>query len=140
MFPDIIVSSLCLHHAGLSSNQKSLVLASTGGDTSLETMKKHMRRILQPCGVDLKQDALIADDDLNEMRPASVTPNDLNVKVNLGEAQVASDVRGSPEFAADPQNFRKLGFAQIRHLAGQTGRPPSRRTGAGNFCKRRKYG
>ena len=39
MFPEMIVSSLCLHHAGLSSNQKSLVLASTGGDTSMETMK-----------------------------------------------------------------------------------------------------
>ena len=39
MFPEIIVSSLRLRHAGLSPNQKSLVLASTGGDTSLETMK-----------------------------------------------------------------------------------------------------
>ena len=70
LFPEIIVSSLRLRHAGLSPNQKSLVLASTGGDASLETMKKHMRRILQPCGVDLKQDALIVGNDLNAMRPA----------------------------------------------------------------------
>ena len=90
MFPEMIVSSLCLHHAGLSTNQKSLISASTGDDTSLENMKRHMRRILQPCGVDLKQDALIADDDSNVMRPASVTPDDSNVKVDLGEAQAVS--------------------------------------------------
>ena len=76
MFPEIIASSLCLRHAGLSPHQKSLVLASTGGDASLETMKKHMRRILQPCGVDLERDASIVNNDLKVMRPAFVPPDD----------------------------------------------------------------
>ena len=86
MFPEIIVSSLRLHHAGLSPNQKSLVLASAGGDTSLGITKKRTRRILQPRGVDLKQDALMVDNDLNVIRPASVSPDDSTVKVDAGEA------------------------------------------------------
>ena len=36
MFPEMVVSSLCLQNAGLASHQKSMVLTSTGGDPSLE--------------------------------------------------------------------------------------------------------
>ena len=64
------------------------------GDTSLETMGKHMRRILQPCDVDLEQDALMVDNDLNVIRPASVSPDDADVKVDVGEAQVAPKKKG----------------------------------------------
>ena len=39
-FPEMVVSSLCLQNAGLSSHQKSMVLTSTGGDPSLENTKK----------------------------------------------------------------------------------------------------
>ena len=53
-------------------------------------MKKRMRRILRPRGADLKQDALMVDNDLSVTRPASVSPDDLNVKVDVGEAQVVS--------------------------------------------------
>ena len=49
-----------------------------------------MRRILQPRGADLKQDALNADCDLDVTRPASVSPDDSNVKVDVGAAQVVS--------------------------------------------------
>ena len=90
MFPEVAVSSLRLHRAGLSPNQKSLVLASTGGDASLETMKKHMRRILQPCGMDLKRGALIVNNDLKVKRSASGSPDDSTVTGDMGEAQVVS--------------------------------------------------
>ena len=94
MFPDIVVSSLRLHQAGLSPNQKSLVLASTGGDTSLETMKKHMRRILQPCIVDAKRDALVVNNDLKALNSAPSQLDDSIGKVDVGEAQIASKKSG----------------------------------------------
>ena len=96
MFPEIVASSLFLQNAGLSAHQKSMVLASAGGwgGPSLGNMKRHMRRMLQPCGVDLKQDALIADNDLNVMRSDSTLHDDSNVKVNVGEAQVVKKGRG----------------------------------------------
>ena len=78
MFPEMVVSSMCLQNAGLSSHQKSMVLTSTGGDPSLENTKKQMRRILQPCGTDLKQDAMAVNND------------DLNVVPGLGEAKLVS--------------------------------------------------
>ena len=48
IWPEIVLPSLRLHNAALTPNQKSGVLASTSGDPSLEVMKRHMRRILQP--------------------------------------------------------------------------------------------
>ena len=53
-----------------------------------------MRRILQPWGVDLKQDALIADNDLNVTRTDPDLPNDSNAKVDVGEAKVATKKTG----------------------------------------------
>ena len=61
---DIMLSPLRLHRAGRIPNQKSMIRSITGGDPSLETMKRHMRQMSQPCGVELKQDALVAEDDL----------------------------------------------------------------------------
>ena len=76
-FPEIVVSSLCLQNAGLTTHQKSMVLTGTGGDPSLENMIKHMRRILQPCGVDLKHDALMVDSNLNIVNSSSTLINGL---------------------------------------------------------------
>ena len=127
MFPEIIVSSLRLHHAGLSPHQKSLVLASTGGDTSLETMKKHMRRILQPCGVDLKRDALIVNNDLKVMRAASSYPDDSNVKVDMGEAQVASKKKrkNKTKKGRDPNQQPRLSEA-LKDLENESFTKPPR--------------
>ena len=57
-FPDVMLPSLCLQNSGVTPNQKSMILSSAGGDPSLNVMKRHMRRISQPCGMALKQDAL----------------------------------------------------------------------------------
>ena len=35
VFPGIMLSSLCLHHAGIAPDQKSMILSSAGGDPSL---------------------------------------------------------------------------------------------------------
>ena len=48
IFPDIMLPPLRLRPAGLTPNQKSMIPSSAGGDPSLETMRRHMRRISQP--------------------------------------------------------------------------------------------
>ena len=63
IFPDITLSFLCRHNAGITPNQRSMILSSAGGDQSFETVKRHMRRISQPCEMELKQDVLVAKDD-----------------------------------------------------------------------------
>ena len=68
MFPEIS-SSLRLRYAGLTQNQKSAILSITGGEPSLEVVKRHMRRISQPCGVEMRQDALLAKGDLLKAHP-----------------------------------------------------------------------
>ena len=64
IFPYITSSSLRRQNAGLAPNQKSMTLSRTGGDPSLEATKRHMRRISQPCGVEMKQDVPAAKGDL----------------------------------------------------------------------------
>ena len=86
--------SLCPHHAGITPNQKSMILPGAGGDPSLETMKRHMRRILQPCGMELKQDVrVVKDDALNKQvfppgPSVSSGPGDTPL---IGDAYVASN-------------------------------------------------
>ena len=124
MFPEIIVSSLYLHHAGLSPNQKSLELASPGGDASFETTKKHMKRIPQACGVDLKLDSLNADCDLDVMRPASVSPADSHVKEDVSEAQVVSKKKreNTKQKGKDPiQSVRHSGEGNPNRVNPRTG-------------------
>ena len=61
------LSSLCIHYAGIAPNQKSMVTASTRGDLSLVAAKRHMRRSLGPCGMGMKQDALLLKNDPNKV-------------------------------------------------------------------------
>ena len=67
-------------------------LPSTGGDPSLEVMKRHMRRISQPCGLEMQRDALLAKDDLLKVRqslPRSGVSNAVQEETRIGDAQVA---------------------------------------------------
>ena len=93
-FPEIAVSSLCLQNAGLTTHQKSMVLTGTGGDPSLGNMIKHMRIILQPCGVDLKHDALMVDSDLNIANSPSTLMNGLQSDEDVKDAKVVSSKKG----------------------------------------------
>ena len=86
IFPEIFSSSLRPHNAGLTPNQKSMVMASTGGDPSLEVMNRHMRRILQPCDMGMKQDALLAEGDLLKAYQTLSRP-DVNDDLNEKEGQ-----------------------------------------------------
>ena len=92
IFPDIMLSSLRLHHAGLTPNQKSMILSSAGGDPPLETMRRHTRRISQPCGVELKRDVLAEKDDLLNTQQPPTRPDAIGVlrdETFIGDAQVA---------------------------------------------------
>ena len=53
-------------------------------------MKKRMRRILQPCGADARRDALIVNNDMKVLNSTSSYTDDSNVKVDVGDAQIAS--------------------------------------------------
>ena len=124
MFPDIVISSLRLHHAGLSPTQKSLVLASTGGDNSLETMKKRMRRILQPCGMDVKRDALIVNNDMKVLNSTSSYTDDSDVKADVGDAQIASKKKrkNKQKKGKDPiQQPRLSGGGNLNRVNPRTG-------------------
>ena len=63
-----------------------MVLASTGGDPSLDVMERHVRRILQPCGMEMKQDALAAKGDLLRAHHSMFRP-DVN-KASRGETLI----------------------------------------------------
>ena len=92
IFPDILLPSFCLRNAGLAPNQKSTILSSTGGDPSLEAMKRHMRRILQPCGMEMQQDAPLVSNDLlkaHQNLPGSDANKALRDETPIGDAQVA---------------------------------------------------
>ena len=70
-----------------------MVRASTGGEPSLEEVKRHMRRISQPCGMEMRQDALLAKGDLYKAHQTLPMPNlngNLNEKIPVGEAQAVS--------------------------------------------------
>ena len=72
-------------------------MASTGGDPALEVMKRHMRRILQPCGVEMKQDTQLAKGDLLKAHPtlpSSDTNDDLYERTPIGEGQPAPKKKG----------------------------------------------
>ena len=69
-----------------------MVLSSTGGDPSLGVMKRHMRRISLHCGMERKQDALLAKDNLLKARqnlPRSDVNNAAHEETLIGDAQVA---------------------------------------------------
>ena len=89
VFPGIGFASARKHNAGLSPNQKSMVRASTGGEPSLEEVKRHMRRISQPCGMEMKRDALSVKGDLLEAHQTLSRPDakdDLDEETLVGEA------------------------------------------------------
>ena len=91
--PDVMLSSLCLQHSGITPNQKSMILSSTGGGPSLEVMRRHMRRILQPCGVELKQDVLVVKGDAPKTQAVSsgsVANDGSDARPAIGDATVAS--------------------------------------------------
>ena len=92
IFPDIMLSSLRLRHVRLTPNQNSAILSSTGGDPSLETTKRQMRRISQPCGGELKQNVLVVKDDLlnTQESPSWLLANETSGdETFIGDAQVA---------------------------------------------------
>ena len=59
-FPDSFISVLCMGNAGLTSHQKTLVMASVQGSLdSFLALAKQMRQILQPVGSTQKEDVLM---------------------------------------------------------------------------------
>ena len=90
IFPDIMTSALRLYHTGPTPKNKSMILSINGGDPSLETTK---RRILQPCGVEPKQDVLVVEDDLlntQESPSRPVANKTLGDETFIGGAQEES--------------------------------------------------
>ena len=84
-------SFLRLQNSGITPNQKSMILSSAGGNPSLDVMKRHMRRILQPCGMELKQDALVVKDDLLKSQDSPLGPAARDAsgdKVAIGDANM----------------------------------------------------
>ena len=114
--PDILTSSLRLQHSGLTPNQKSMILSSAGGDLSLETTNRHMRRIPQPCGMELKQDVPAAKDDL------------LGTQESLSRP-LANKPLGDETFTGDAQVSPKKTEKNERRWSG----PPSAPSGNGNM-------
>ena len=45
-------------------------MTSTWGDITLQVVVRHMRRILRPCDMEAKQDALLLNDDSNKVQPS----------------------------------------------------------------------
>ena len=93
IFPDIMLSSLRLRHAGVTPNRKSRIPSRAGGDPSLETTKRHVRRIFTPCGVGLKRDVLTAEGDLLDTRESPSQPlanKTSGDETRFGDAHVVS--------------------------------------------------
>ena len=93
-FPGIMLSSLRLQNSGITPNQKSMILSSAGGDPSLDAVKRHMRRILQPCRMALKQDALAVKDDLSK---SQALPSGSAAYDASGNGPVTGDANMAPQ-------------------------------------------
>ena len=131
IYPDVMKSFLCLHHAGITPNQKSMVLSSTGGDPSLETMKQHMRRILQSCGMELNQDSLVAKDDVpNKQAP----PCGSAANCSPGDGPIIGDANAAPKKKRKKPKKGKFAPPSAQQGNGNTPNQINPRTGYRNRC------
>ena len=124
IFPDIMLSSLRLHHAGLTPNQKSMILPSTGGDPSLEATKRHMRRISKPCGVELKQDVLVEKDDLLNTQQSPSRPvaeKALGDETFIGDAQVVCKKKKKKKGKSGPPPASSANGNMPNHINSRAG-------------------
>ena len=130
MFPDITSSSLRLQNAGLTPNRKSMILSSMGGDPSLEAMKRHTRRISQPCGMEMKQDVRVATGDLLKTNRNLSMPG---ANKALGGATVVGDAQVAPKKKKGKRKWARAGPPQPlrRRVPCQTRLIPVRVTATG---------
>ena len=141
-FPDTLSSSLRLRNAGLTPNQKSVTLSSTGGDPPLEVMKRHICRFSKHCGAKMKQDALLAMGDLLKARQNS-SRSDANKalrdKTFVGDAQVAPKkkrIERKKARAGPPQLLRRMAPRPIRLTPVRVIATGAADAGANSICFR----
>ena len=108
-----------------------MILSSTGGGPPSDVMKRHMRRILQPCGMALKQGALVVRDDLSK---SQVLPSGPSVKGVSGDGPFIGDAKMASKKNKKKRKKWKTGSSPAPEGNGDIPNQINPRTGHRNRC------